>query len=363
MNEITVELQGITKRFDDLVAVDDLSLQIKKGEFFSFLGPSGCGKTTTLRVIAGFLEADEGRVLINGQDMAYLSPNKRDIGMVYQNYALFPHMTVIQNVSFGLRMRKVNKKEIEERVQETLKTVRLEGLGDRKPTQLSGGQQQRVALARAIIIEPTLLLLDEPLSNLDAKLRKNMQIELRELQQSLGITTIYVTHDQEEALTLSDRIMVMDQGRKAQVDTPTRIYQEPADLFVANFIGKVNILEGAIETVDEEADRAVFVTDRGLRLPIAGLTSRAKAGAEAKVAIRPECIEVELAGYGLAPEGTTIATMRHIVYTGALTTYILELNQGHQLTVEDQNVFGAPAFKRGDRVQVTLAPENLYLIP
>lgn len=363
MDEITVELQGITKRFDDLVAVNDLSLQIKKGEFFSFLGPSGCGKTTTLRIVAGFLEADEGRVLINGQDMAYLSPNKRDIGMVYQNYALFPHMTVNQNVAFGLRMRKVNKDEIEKRVQAALKTVRLEGLGDRKPTQLSGGQQQRVALARAIVIEPTLLLLDEPLSNLDAKLRKNMQIELRELQKSLGITTIYVTHDQEEALTLSDRIMVMDQGRAAQVDAPTRIYQAPADLFVANFIGKVNILEGVVETVDTEADRAIFVTDRGLRLPISGVISRAKAGIEAKVAIRPECVEFEPVGDELATGGTTTAHIRHIVYTGALTTYILELDQGHELTVEDQNIFGATTFKRGDEVQVTLAPENLYLIP
>jgi spermidine/putrescine ABC transporter ATP-binding subunit len=363
MDEITVELQGVTKRFDDLVAVNDLSLQIKKGEFFSFLGPSGCGKTTTLRIVAGFLEADEGRVLINGQDMAYLSPNKRDIGMVYQNYALFPHMTVNQNVAFGLRMRKVDKKEIEERVQGALKTVRLEGLGDRKPTQLSGGQQQRVALARAIVIQPTLLLLDEPLSNLDAKLRKNMQIELRELQKSLGVTTIYVTHDQEEALTLSDRILVMDQGRKAQVDTPTRIYQEPADLFVANFIGKVNILEGMVETVDTEADRAIFVTDRGLRLPISGVISQATAGTKAKVAIRPECIEFAPAGDKTTPGATTTAHIRHIVYTGALTTYILELEQGHELTVEDQNIFGATAFKRGDEVHVTLAPENLYLIP
>ncbi|MFN8590587.1 MAG: ATP-binding cassette domain-containing protein, partial [Thermomicrobiales bacterium] len=227
MDGYAVRARGITKRYEQAVAVDDLTLEVHRGEFLTFLGPSGCGKTTTLRMIAGFVEPDEGTITIMGEDMTDRPPHKRNLGMVFQSYALFPHMTVFDNVAFGLKMRKLPGSEVKQRVEQALGLVRLGEMQRRYPRQLSGGQQQRVALARAIVIEPYLLLLDEPLSNLDAKLRKAMQVELRELQQRLGITAIYVTHDQEEAMTVSDRIAVMDRGRIVQIGTPSEVYRRP----------------------------------------------------------------------------------------------------------------------------------------
>lgn len=260
---MSIELERVSKRFGRVVAVDGVSVKIEKGEFFTFLGPSGCGKTTTLRIIAGLEVPDEGRVLMDGRDITHLPPHRRDTAMVFQNYALWPHMTVFENVAYGLKIRKYPKEEIRRRVRGVLELVRLEGLEERYPTQLSGGQQQRVALARALVVEPKALLLDEPLSNLDAKLRVEMREELKRLQRSLNITTVYVTHDQEEAMVLSDRIAVMNSGRVVQVGSPEELYGRPRTLFVATFIGKYNIVEGVVrEVVDDD----VTIESSGLKL-------------------------------------------------------------------------------------------------
>ena len=244
MTSATIKLEQVTKTFDGrVVAVDDVTLDIEAGEFFSLLGPSGCGKTTSLRMIAGFELPDSGRVHVGGRDITDLPVHRRDMGMVFQSYALFPHRTVAENVAFGLRMREVPKPDIARRVKAALALVELTGLEERKPAQLSGGQQQRVALARALVVEPPVLLCDEPLGALDRKLRQQMQFELKELQKRLGVTLVFVTHDQEEALAMSDRIAVMNKGRVEQVGAPTEIYERPRTRFVADFIGEINILE------------------------------------------------------------------------------------------------------------------------
>ncbi len=244
-----VELETVTKRYGDVVAVDSVTLNIAEGEFFSLLGPSGCGKTTTLRLIAGFEMPTSGSVRIRGREMGTTPPFKRPVNTVFQSYALFPHMTVTQNIAFGLEMSKVPRDEIKRRVAEALEMVRLPEMAGRRPRQLSGGQRQRIALARALVNRPQVLLLDEPLGALDLKLRKAMQLELKALQEQVGITFIYVTHDQEEALTMSDRIAVINQGRVYQVGSPLEIYEQPASRFVADFIGETNFLEGRVETV------------------------------------------------------------------------------------------------------------------
>ncbi|MEM2007489.1 MAG: ABC transporter ATP-binding protein [Sulfolobales archaeon] len=260
---MSIELVQVSKRFGKVVAVDKVSVEIEKGEFFTFLGPSGCGKTTTLRIIAGLEIPDEGRVIMDGADITYLPPHKRDTAMVFQNYALWPHMSVFENVAYGLKVRKYPKEEIRRKVKEVLELVRLEGLEDRYPTQLSGGQQQRVALARALVVEPKALLLDEPLSNLDAKLRIEMREELKRIQKSLNITAVYVTHDQEEAMVLSDRIAVMNRGRVVQIGSPEELYGRPRTLFVATFIGKYNILEGVVREVEGDT---VSIESSGVRI-------------------------------------------------------------------------------------------------
>lgn len=246
---MSVELVEVSKRFGRVVAVNKVSIKVEKGEFFTILGPSGCGKTTTLRIIAGLEMPDEGKVLMDGRDVTSLPPHKRNVAMVFQNYALWPHMTVFENVAYGLRVRRVPDDEVRRRVKEVLEFVRLEGLENRYPAQLSGGQQQRVALARALVIQPRVLLLDEPLSNLDAKLRVEMREELKRIQRSLNITTIYVTHDQEEAMVLSDRIAVMNSGSIVEVGKPEELYSRPRTLFTATFIGGYNLLEGRVVQV------------------------------------------------------------------------------------------------------------------
>jgi putative spermidine/putrescine transport system ATP-binding protein len=261
-----IVLESVTKRFDHVVAVDDVSFEIHEGEFFSMLGPSGCGKTTTLRMIAGFEEPSAGRILLRGGDVTHVPPARRHVNMVFQSYALFPHRTVVENVAFGLRMREVARPEIERRVKAALAQVALTGLEERKPGQLSGGQQQRVALARALVVEPPVLLCDEPLGALDRKLRQQMQFELKELQKRLGVTLVFVTHDQEEALAMSDRIAVMNRGRVEQVGAPTEIYERPRTRFVADFIGEINILEEASQARALRPEKIRLVAPAGARV-------------------------------------------------------------------------------------------------
>lgn len=284
-----VELNSVVKKFEDVVAVDHVSFAVEKGELFTLLGPSGCGKTTALRIIAGFEMPDEGRVLFDGEDVTFRKPYERGCAMVFQNYALWPHMTVFENVAYGLKTKKLSATELRSRVREALELVGLEGLENRYPLQLSGGQQQRVALARALVVEPRVLLMDEPLSNLDAKLRLRMREELRSLQRRLGITTIYVTHDQEEAMSLSDRIAVMNKGRVLQIGTPLEIYTRPSNLFVATFIGRSSALRGKVE--GGEGSFVEVVTRSGVKLR--GVSSAAlNKGTDVVVVLRPEDVSL-----------------------------------------------------------------------
>ncbi len=291
--KISVELREVTKKYEEVTAVDRVSFQVYQGEFFSLLGPSGCGKTTTLRMIAGFIQPTAGEIFIDGVESSRLAPYQRNTGMVFQGYALFPHKTVGQNVAFGLRMRtSLRKAEIRDRVRQALKLVELEGFEERYPRQLSGGQQQRVALARVIVLQPAVLLLDEPLGALDLKLRKAMRYELKHLQHRIGITTIYVTHDQEEALAMSDRILVMDQGRIQQLGTPEEIYRRPHNSFVADFIGDSNLLTGEIKAIHAPAKviihHASTLGDIVTPFPANGDNGKLEKGSKVTVVIRPE---------------------------------------------------------------------------
>jgi ABC-type Fe3+/spermidine/putrescine transport system ATPase subunit len=324
-------LRGVRKTFGRTVAVDGVDLAVASGEFLALLGPSGCGKTTTLRIVAGFERPDAGEVWIRGTSMAAVPPYRRDVGLVFQSYALFPHLSVAENVAYGLRMRRVRGAERTARVEEALALVRLSGLGDRYPRQLSGGQQQRVAVARAIVIRPSVLLFDEPLSNLDARLRLAMREELRELQRTLRIATILVTHDQEEALTLADRIVVMNAGRVEQTGTPEEIYERPASRFVTEFIGESNFLPGEIR--ETEGSDATFAADCGLTFRI-GAPPGAGPGRRGAVAIRPEAIVLVDPG-GPAILGATVvdATVRTVIYLGAFRKYRVTTAGGHEFRV------------------------------
>jgi spermidine/putrescine transport system ATP-binding protein len=353
--EILVE--RVTKRFGEVTAVDDVSITIPGGEFFSMLGPSGCGKTTTLRLIAGFEQPTNGRILLQGQDVTHVPPSKRNVNMVFQAYALFPHMTVTENIAFGPRIKKLSGEEIRSRVQEILRTVQLEGMSDRRPTQLSGGQQQRVALARALVNRPAALLLDEPLGALDLKLRKEMQLELKELQSRTGTTFVYVTHDQEEAMTMSDRIAVMNGGVVEQLATPRELYQRPASAFVAGFIGTSNLLsvradrrEEGLVVMDLGSDERILAPDPGGAEPSIQIT------------VRPEWIKVGADGaQGRASHVT--ATVADVVYLGSLTQLIVELRTGERLTVHRLNdEVGAVDPRPGDAVTLRWAAEHSFVI-
>ncbi|MFP3392467.1 ABC transporter ATP-binding protein [Brevibacillus sp. SIMBA_040] len=287
---IDVELRGIMKKFQNNVVVQDFNLQVEQGEFIAFLGPSGCGKTTTLNMIAGFLDPDGGDLLIKGQRMNGVPPYKRELGMVFQTYSLFPHMTVAENIAYGLKLRKIGKQEMQERVKRVLELVKLPNVADRYPKQLSGGQRQRIAIARALVIEPSLLLLDEPLSNLDAKLREELRDELKRLHQEIGVTTIFVTHDQEEALALSDRIVVLNHGFVEQIGTPLEIYNEPASEFVHTFIGKTNRMEGEVIGID--ADGMKVRTTGGLLIQATKQAREFSLQQKVIVFVRPEKIKL-----------------------------------------------------------------------
>jgi spermidine/putrescine transport system ATP-binding protein len=340
-----VELRNVTKRFpgpagrpeSEVVAVDDVTLEIQDGEFFSLLGPSGCGKTTSLRMIAGFEHPTVGEIFIHGKPMGLTPAYQRNTNMVFQNYALFPHMTVARNVAFGLEMKKVSKSEVERRVQEALEMVRLPDYGPRRPNQLSGGQQQRIALARALVNRPEVLLLDEPLGALDLKLRKEMQLELKTLQREVGITFVYVTHDQEEALTMSDRIAVMHQGEVLQVGSPTEIYERPNCRFVADFIGDTNFLDGVVQ--EQQGDQVTVLVDSSLPVVVQGDKPLSQ-GVTATVAVRPEKIRL----LPEAPRGECNAFPAHVeqvVYVGTDTRFRVRLSENVSLAVREQNVVSA----------------------
>ncbi len=317
LENVTVQVKDVVKRFGEVVAVDHVSLEIFAGEFFSILGPSGCGKTSLLRLLAGLEEPDSGEIFLDGELINYTPSYRRDVNMVFQNYALFPHMNVHDNVAFGLRIKKVKRDQIEDRVSKALELVELPDMGPRRPGQLSGGQQQRVALARALVNEPSVLLLDEPLGALDLKLRKEMQIELKSLQKRLGMTFVYVTHDQEEALTMSDRIAVMRSGRVEQVGSPSQIYEEPKTEFVANFIGISNLLPGYL-------------------------------GGNATVMIRPEKIQISLH----KPEedvNVLRGKIEQIIYLGTFTQFIVDVN-GKKLVVIERNYSKTIEFKESQEV-------------
>ncbi len=374
MSQTAVELRDLVKVFPgvrtvrrahaDVAAVNHIDLQIRQGEFFTLLGPSGCGKTTTLRLIGGFEAPSSGEIYILGEPMSAVPPYRRPVNTVFQNYALFPHLTVAQNVAFGLSVKRVPRNEQEERVREALALVRLPDVGDRKPSQLSGGQQQRVALARALINEPAVLLLDEPLGALDLKLRKQMQIELKHLQQEVGITFVYVTHDQEEALTMSDRIAVMSEGRILQVGDPVCIYERPATRFVASFIGESNFLQG---TVVEQVNGRVEVAVAGHVVWACSPQDRTSngslsPGAAITVAIRPE--KLMLLHSGEADAQALSGKVREVVYLGTDTRFVVALPTGESLAARVQNIDrkGLGEFAVGEEVKVTWAPEDAQVL-
>jgi spermidine/putrescine transport system ATP-binding protein len=357
-----VELESVTKRFGDLEAVRALSLSVARGEFFTLLGPSGCGKTTTLRMVAGFEETSEGRILLDGVDVTGLPPFRRPTNTVFQSYALFPHLSVEENVAFGLRRSGVPKDQARRRVAEELELVGLSREARRKPRQLSGGQQQRVALARALVNRPAVLLLDEPLGALDLKLRKGLQIELKRIQREVGITFMYVTHDQEEALTMSDRIAVMNNGVVEQVDSPAEVYDRPRTEFVAGFIGVSNLMPGTVQSVD--GTDVELRLDSGVTVRASG--ERARAGERCHAVVRPEKLHVSLveepADGRLSVEGVVEAA----VYLGTATQMVVRLPDGVPLTVLVPNVDEAQRQRlpgAGARVRLGWSPEHMHVIP
>ena len=351
-----VELVGLTKAYNGEAAVSQVSLKIASGEFFSLLGPSGCGKTTTLRMVAGFVDPDEGQILIDGDDIVARPPEKRDVGIVFQNYAIFPHMSVADNIAFGLRMRKVERGTIERRVRDALRQVGLSGYEHRFQRELSGGEQQRVALARVLVTHPRILLLDEPLSALDKNLREEMKYWIKGLQKTLGITTIYVTHDQSEALTMSDRIGVMNKSRVVQVGPPTEIYERPADLFVTTFIGHSNLLDATV--AESTADSVGLTLGERWSIVAPARPGLAK-GQRVKLVIRPENILLDGAGGGFA---SLPALVEARVYQGALIRYQLTA-AGQPLVAEVQNQALRPQYDAGAQVTISWRPESTEVLP
>ena len=358
-----VEMHGISKRFGDVVAVDEVDLEIGDGEFFALLGPSGCGKTTTLRMIAGLDIPSEGRLAIFGEEVASWPPDRRPVNTVFQAYALFPHMTVAQNIAFGLQMRGIRGAEADRQVAEATALVRLEGMEQRRPSQLSGGQQQRVALARALVNHPKVLLLDEPLGALDLKLRQEMQTELKALQREVGITFIFVTHDQEEALAMSDRVGVMSEGRLLQVGTPTQVYEHPANRFVADFIGRTNLLEGVVEgpTAMRFDSGAVVAVETDLA-----------AGTPAALSVRPE--QVRLHGRGETPDGAPSldGVILDATYLGHAFVYTVAIDPAagagttsggeRTATITARAETGSAALAAGEPVSVAWSPATTTVV-
>ena len=363
MPTVDVRLVDVVKRFGDVAAVDHIDLEVNDGEFFSLLGPSGCGKTTTLRMIGGFEEPTSGLIELQGEDVTWLPPYRRNVNTVFQNYALFPHLTIFENVAFGLRRKRVRDSEIRSRVGEMLELVELRGFERRRPGQISGGQAQRVALARALINRPAVLLLDEPLGALDLKLRRQMQLELKRIQQEVGITFIYVTHDQEEAMTMSDRIAVMNRGRYEQLADPESLYERPATRFVAGFLGVSNLLPGRVEGAADDYALCWIADDAKVRVPRA-LTDGSD---RVEIGVRPEKIRMHDAESDLPPGVNELAgTVRDASYLGASTQYVVETRGGVPITVYEQNVertVHGSLHRPGDPVRLTWSPDHTFAVP
>ena len=353
-----VKLESLTKRFGDVIAVDEISVEIQPGEFFSLLGPSGCGKTTTLRMVAGFEPPTDGMILLDGVDVGNWPPNRRNVNTVFQSYALFPFLNVAENVAFGMKYKSVPKAELNARVAEALELVQLSGYDKRRPNQLSGGQQQRVALARALVLRPSVLLLDEPLGALDAKLRRTLQVELGELQKQVGITFLYVTHDQEEALTMSDRLAVMNHGRIVQLGTPEEVYNEPADAYVADFLGVSNLMDAEVEHSGDARSPC--------RLRLGDFVLEAECGqldatGAVKLAIRPERVDVN--PYATDGANRVPGMVERLVFLGSTTHVYVRLATGAALQTLIRNDGAELPYSQGTPVSVALPADALRVLP
>ena len=357
MEKGEVRLIALTKRFDDVLAVAGIDVEIPSGEFFSILGPSGCGKTTTLRLVAGFEQPTSGAIFLDGVDMTGRPPHKRNVNTVFQSYALFPFLNVADNVAFGLRYQKLDKAARAHRVGEALELVRLSGYERRRPGQLSGGQQQRVALARALVLRPAVLLLDEPLGALDAKLRRTLQVELKALQESVGITFLYVTHDQEEALTMSDRLAVMEAGKVAQIGTPVEVYEQPVDAYVADFLGVSNLMDGTATAAAGGSPCRVRLGD----FELAADQGATECTGPVRLAIRPERVRIE--PYEATGANRIPAMVERLVFLGSSTQVILRLAHGVEIQALFQNLGEPPAYRQGTAVQAFLPAEALRVLP
>lgn len=361
---MSVQLKQVSKTFEDpsresgfITAVDKVDLEVKEGEFVTFLGPSGCGKTTTLRIISGFENPSSGDVFIAGKRVNDIPPNKRDTSMVFQSYAIFPHMSVEQNIGFGLELKGRTKAEIRQESEKIMSVMSLLSLAKRRPDQLSGGQQQRVALARSIINKPSVLLFDEPLSNLDAKLRDQMRLEIRRIQQTFGITSIYVTHDQIEAMTVSDRIVIMDGGKVMQIGTPFEVYSRPANRFVADFIGRVNFFDGQVQALTETA---LEVELAGSTVQVGSRNPGIAVGEKVIVAVRPESLKLSPASANA--DAVVTGTIEKAVYLGAVVEYELDAGLERPVMAVSHDPVDAGFFKVGDRVAVNFSPRAAHAL-
>jgi spermidine/putrescine ABC transporter ATP-binding subunit len=353
-----LELQDIHKSFGSVDVLKGISAQIAKGELLTFVGPSGCGKTTLLRIVGGFTTATSGRVILDGEDISNLPPNMRNTKMVFQSYALFPHMTVAKNIGFGLKLQKWPQKKIETRVEELLALVHLEGLGQRSIDRLSGGQQQRVALARALALEPKVLLLDEPLSNLDANLRVVMREEIRNIQERLQVTTIFVTHDQYEAMSISDRLLVLHKGVIQQIGSPVDIYERPANEFIAGFVGYVNFLDGRVESVQNSSDSVWIATEFG-RVELDHHQKEIAPGDHVLMVIRPETVSLS-SWNGTESQNSFHGTVQSQMYAGNLAKYTVKFGQ-KEMVIDHYNPMGSRKYGKNERVNVTI-PRNVHVL-
>ena len=355
-DDVHLRFENVAKHYGDVRAVDDVSIDVRREEFLTLLGASGSGKTTLLMTVAGFTMPDRGRIVLDGEDITWLPPSVRNIGVVFQSYALFPHMTVSENVAYPLRVRKVPRRESEERTERALDLIQLGGFGERMPSQLSGGQQQRVALARAVVFEPRLLLMDEPLGALDKKLRDYMQIEIKQLQRQLRITVLYVTHDQSEALTMSDRIAIMNNGRFEQVGSPESLYRAPANRFVADFIGETCFFGAVVAGTEGE----LTVARAGGGTVRFRAEETAVAGTEVELMVRPEAVRI--AGPEASADNRLDGVVADAIYLGELTRCHVRLGDGQTVVMKQQNMDGVPRIRSGDRITVSWSVRDTRLV-